>query len=300
MGAAVDQATAAGRHRPLPAVVAAPLLVVALAALFQVGSALATYVISALGVFAALWVRTVAGAVVLIAVRPRSLRLPPRGQRLSIFLLSISVLAMNLSFYAAISYVPIGVAVTVEFLGPLAVAVAGLRRKLDVLWIVLALGGVVLLVGPTGSVSLLGLGFALLAGASWAAYLVYAKRALAGQAPLQLLTLMLAINSVLLMPVLIPYGFRLGAHPRDVALGISVGVAFTAFPYILELVALRLVRAGTYGVLLSLEPAIGALAGLFILGQRLAWPEIGAILAVVVAAAGATRTDRSQAGLEMG
>jgi inner membrane transporter RhtA len=299
-GAAADQGAPAAPRRPLPAVAAAPLLVIALAALFQVGSALATHVISGLGVFGALWVRTASGAVVLAALRPRALRLPSPGQRVPLLLLSLSVLGMNLAFYAAISYVPLGVAVTVEFLGPLAVAVGGMRRKLDALWIALALGGVFLLAGPTSTVSLAGLGFALLAGASWAAYLLYAKRALADQPPLELLTLILAVDSVLLTPVLIPHGARLGAYPREVALGIGVGVVFTAFPYVLELVALRLVRAATYGILLSLEPAVGALAGFLLLGQRLAWPEVGAILAVMVAAAGASWSDRPQPGPERG
>jgi len=136
-------ASAPMKHGASRAGLAAPLLVVAVAFCFQTGSALATRVISAVGLVDALWLRTAIAAIILVAVRPRSLRLPPKGRRRPIALLTLSLLAMNLSFYGAISHAPLGIVVAIEFLGPLAVAVMGLRRKLDFLWIGLALAGVV-------------------------------------------------------------------------------------------------------------------------------------------------------------
>ena len=195
---------------------------------------------------------------------------------------------MNLSFYGAISRAPVGVVVAVEFLGPLAVAVIGSRRPLDYVWIALAGGGVALLAGPTSSVSSAGLGLALIAAASWAAFLLFAKRAVTTMDPLPVTTLMLVGSAALLTPLLIAGGVGGAADPHSLALGATVAVLSSALPYFLELYALRLVRAATYGVLLSIEPAVAALTGFLILGQRLSAAEVAAIAAVIVAAAGAS------------
>src|SRR5271157_2485598 len=132
----------------------APVLVVAIAFSMQSGSALATKVIGAVGIVDALWLRTAIAALILIAVRPRSLRLPPREQRGTVALLALSLLGMNLSFYGAISVAPLGVVVAIEFAGPLVVAVVGSRRPVDFAWIALAAAGIAALVGPRGSIGL--------------------------------------------------------------------------------------------------------------------------------------------------
>lgn len=144
---------------------------------FQTGSALAVGVVSAVGPVEALWLRTAIAAAILVALRPRSLRLPARGERLPDLLLTFSLFAMNLSFYGAIAYAPIGIVVSIEFLGPLVVAIVDTRRPLDLLWIVLAAGGVVLLAGPTGSVGVVGVVLSLSAGLWWGLYLVFGRRA---------------------------------------------------------------------------------------------------------------------------
>jgi len=275
----------------------AALLVVVIALSMQVGSAVAVRVIGSVGIVEALWLRTAIAALVLAALRPRSLRLPPRGKRLPVAGLTVALLAMNLSFYGAISHAPVGLVVAVEFLGPLAVAVLGTRRPVDVVWIVLAGAGVALLAGPSSSVSGLGLGLSLAAAAGWAAYLLLAKRAVRDMDPLPVTTLMLAGSAALLTPALFVSGVQVAGHVSAVALGALVAVLSSAFPYFLELVALRLVRASTYGVLLSIEPAAAALAGFLILSQRLSPLEIGAMVAVMVAAAGASWT--SGAGREL-
>ncbi|MCX6373970.1 MAG: EamA family transporter, partial [Actinobacteria bacterium] len=275
----------------------AALIVVVIAFSFQTGSAVAVKVIDSVGIVEALWLRTAVAALILAVLRPRSLRLPPRGQRLPVAALTLALLGMNASFYAAISNAPVGLVVSIEFLGPLTVAVIGSRRPLDFLWIALAGAGVVLLGGPTSSVSGLGLAFSLLAACFWAAYLLLAKRALRDMDPLPVTTLMLAGSAALLTPVLIATGPHIAGYAGAIALGVLVAVLSSAFPYFLEFVALRLVPASTYGVLLSVEPAIGALTGFLILSQRLTALEIVAMVAVMVAAAGASWT--SGAGREL-
>jgi inner membrane transporter RhtA len=266
----------------------APLLVIVIAFMMQSGSALATKVIGAVGVVDANWLRTTTAALVLIAVRPRSLRLPPSGQRRTVGLLALSLLCMNLSFYGAISLAPIGIVVAIEFSGPLVVAVLGSRRPADFVWVGLAAVGIAVLVGPSGSIGLGGLALALSAALFWGLYLVLARRALGVLEPLQVTTLIFTGSALMLTPVALLFAPRLAHHPSAVALGAAVGLVSSAAPYFLELIALRLVRAATYSVLLSLEPAIAALTGFLFVGQTLSALDVAAIVTVMIAAAGAT------------
>ncbi len=266
----------------------AALLVVIIALSMQTGSALAGRLIATSGVVATLWLRTAIAAAILAVLRPRSLRVPAAGDRLPLAALTVALLLMNLSFYAAISRAPLGIVVAVEFIGPLAVAVIGSRRPLDFLWIGLAALGVFLLVGPTSSVSTAGLALALCAAAFWAAFLLLAKRAVTTMEPLQVTTLMLIGSAVLITPLLAITGVATEDVGKTLALGVAIAVLSSAFPYFLELFALSRVRAATYGVLLSIEPAMAALTGFLILGQRLTLAEGVAIAAVMVAAAGAS------------
>jgi inner membrane transporter RhtA len=266
----------------------AVLLVVTVGLLMQAGSAVAVMVIDSVGVIEALWLRTALAAIMLTAVHPRWVRLPERGNRLLLIALTISLVAMNFSFYEAISRAPVGIVVAVEFLGPLGVAVAGSRRLLDLLWVILAGAGVVLLARPTGSVGLAGLLFALAAAACWAAFIVIAKRTVSRMEPLRATTLMLAGASIIITPIWLGTGVKVVGYGRALLLGLVVAVLSSALPYFLELAAIKRVRASTYSVLLSIEPAIAALMGFLILSQRLAYRDIGAIIAVVVAAAGAS------------
>ncbi len=266
----------------------APLLVVLIAFSMQSGSALATHLIGTVGVVDALWLRTAIAALILIAVRPRSLRLPARDQRATVALLALALLGMNLSFYGAISVAPLGIVVAIEFAGPLAVAVAGSRRPVDFAWIALAAIGIVTLAGPSGSVSAAGVALSLSAGFFWGAYLVLGRRAVARLEPLNVTTLMITGSAVLLTPAMAVFGARLAEHPSAIALGAVIAVLSSAAPYFVELIALRLVRAATYSVLLSLTPAIAALTGFLFAGQRLSTLDVAAIVAVMVAAAGAS------------
>lgn len=275
-------------HDSRRASASAALLVVVIALTMQTGSALAARLMAAIGVIGALWLRTALGALILVVLRPRSVRPPPPGERVPVGALTVTLLVMNLSFYAAISRAPLGVVVAVEFLGPLAVAVLGMRRPLDLVWVALAGVGVTLLAGPRSDVSTTGLLFALAAACAWAAFLLLAKRAVTSMPPASVVTLMLIGSSVLLTPPLLVSGAGVLASPAALALGLAVAVLSSALPYFLELFALSRVRAATYGVLLSIEPAVAALMGLLILGQRLTPAEVAAIAAVAVAAAGAS------------
>ncbi len=279
----------------------AAALVVVLTLSIQTGSALAVRVIDSVGVVEALWLRTAFAALILLVLRPRSLRLPPRGHRLPLAALAVTLFLMNLSFYGAISRVPVGIVVAIEFVGPLGVAVIGTRRRLDWLWIVLAGTGVVVLAGPSGAATGVGLLLALSAGICWGAYLLLAKRVVTGMDPLTVTALMMAGATVLATPLLAIDGVRLAGHWDAVLLGVVIAVVSSAFPYWLEMVAIRRVRAATYGVLLSIEPAVAALAALVVLGQRITPLEAAAMAAVMAAAAGASWTTggSAEAGVDL-
>jgi inner membrane transporter RhtA len=277
-------------------------LVVVLTLSIQTGSALAVKVIDSVGVFEALWLRTAFAALILVIVRPGALRrLPPKGHRLPLAALAGTLFLMNLSFYGAISRIPVGIVVAIEFVGPLGVAVLGTRRKLDWLWIGLAGAGVVVLAGPSGSATGIGLLLSLAAGVCWGAYLLLAKRAVTGMDPLSVTALMMLGATVLATPLLAIDGIKLAGHWDAVALGVVIAVVSSAFPYWLEMVAIRRVRAATYGVLLSIEPAIAALAALAVLGQRISLLEAAAMAAVMAAAAGASWTTggAAEAGVDL-
>ena len=269
----------------------AAALVVVLTISIQTGSALAVHVIDSVGVFEALWLRTAFAALILIIVRPSALRrLPPKGHRLPLAALAVTLFLMNLSFYGAISRVPVGIVVAIEFVGPLGVAVLGTRHKLDWLWIVLAGAGVVVLAGPSGSATGVGLLLALSAGVCWGLYLLLAKRAVTGMDPLSVTALMMLGATALATPLLLVGGVKVTGHGEAILLGVVIAVVSSAFPYLLEMVAIRRVRAATYGVLLSIEPAVAALAALVVLGQRITPLEAAAMAAVMAAAAGASWT----------
>jgi inner membrane transporter RhtA len=280
----------------------AAALVVVLTISIQTGSALAVRVIDSVGVFEALWLRTAFAALILLIARPSALRrLPPKGHRLPLVALAVTLFLMNLSFYGAITRIPVGIVVAIEFVGPLGVAVLGTRHKLDWLWILLAGVGVVVLAGPSGSATGIGLLLALSAGVCWGVYLLLAKRAVTGMDPLSVTALMMLGATVLATPLLLAGGIQIAGHGEAILLGIVIAVVSSAFPYWLEMVAIRRVRAATYGVLLSIEPAIAALAALAVLGQRISPLEAAAMAAVMAAAAGASWTSggAAEAGVDL-
>ncbi len=202
----------------------------------------------------------------------------------------IALCVMNFSIYQSFARIPLGVAVTIEFLGPLAVAVAGSRHLRDVGWVVLAAAGVVLLTrGGHGHLNLTGVLFAGLAGACWAAYIVLSSatgRRFPGSAGL---AIAMAVSAVLITPPAVIAGGGAMFRPAILATGAVIGVLSSVIPYRLELESLRRMPTRLFGVWMSLEPAVAALIGLVMLGQRLSLVEWLAIGCVMIACAGAAQ-----------
>jgi inner membrane transporter RhtA len=205
---------------------------------------------------------------------------------------------MNFSIYQSFARIPLGVAVTIEFLGPLAVAVASSRRLIDGLWVVLAGTGVALLAdgglaggGLGGRHAVAGVGFGLAAAASWAAYILLSRatgRRFSGSAGLGIAMVVAAL--VVTPPAAVAAG-RAMFRPGVLLIGLAVGLLSSVIPYRLELEALRRVPARVFGIWMSLEPAVAALAGLVILGQALTLRQWLATGCVMIASAGAARGD---------
>jgi inner membrane transporter RhtA len=198
---------------------------------------------------------------------------------------------MNFCFYSSIERIPLGIAVTFEFVGPLGVAVFGSRRPLDLLWVVLAAAGILLLsdLGSGGGLDRLGVALALFAGVLWAAYILLSARmgrAFPGGAGL---AIAMVVATVPLAPVGIAEGGSELLVPELLLAGVAVGLLGSAIPYALELEALRTMPVGVFGVLMSLEPAVAALAGFVVLDEGLVTRELVAIALVVAASAGAAR-----------
>ena len=202
---------------------------------------------------------------------------------------------MNLCFYEALARLPIGIAIALEFLGPLGVALASSSRRLDLFWIACAGAGVALLVLPgVGGAPLdpVGIGFVLAAALCWAAYIVLGERASRVMPGIQAVTVGLCAAALVSVPLAIVTAGATLLRPSILMQGSLVAVLCSALPYPLEMIALRRLPRHVFGVVVSLEPAIGALAAMAMLGERLSLVRWLAITAVVVASAGVTLTHR--------
>jgi inner membrane transporter RhtA len=209
-------------------------------------------------------------------------------------LFGVVLAGMNWSFYEALDRLPLGVAVTIEFLGPLGVAVVGSRRVLDGLWAVLAAAGVLLLAARGGhsGVHATGVVLALGTAACWACYILLSKRVGAVFAQLDGLAIALGVGSLLVIPAGVVEGGTAVLHPAVVAGGLGVALLSSLIPYSLEIVALRRLSAAAFGLLMSLEPAVAALAGVLVLGQAVTAVLAVALVLVVTASVGNTLTGR--------
>jgi inner membrane transporter RhtA len=254
----------------------------------QVGSALAKTLFDEIGPGGTVFVRVLFAAVVLVLVwRPR-VSDRSRGDLLLAVVFGVTLAAMNIAFYSALDRIPLGITVTLEFVGPLGVAVFGSRGPLDLLWVGLAAAGILLL-SDFGSADLDGLGvaLALLAGGFWAAYILLSARVGRVFPGGSGLALAMVVAAALLFPVGVGDAGADLLVPWILAAGAAVALLSSAIPYSLELEALRRMPPGVFGVLMSLEPAVAALAGYVVLGEDLVAREAVAILLVVAASAGA-------------
>ena len=266
-------------------------LVVAGVATAQFGAGFAVTLFDELGPAGAAFLRLAIAAAFLLAMwRPHVAGHPARDIATAA-LFGLALGTMNFAIYSAMDRIPLGIAVTIEFAGPLAVAVIASRRALDLLWVALAAGGILLLADPGGgSLDAAGIAFALLAALMWAFYIVLAARTGRLFPGGSGLALAMAVGAVAIAPVGIAQGGDELLQPELLAAAAAVALASSVIPYSLDLEALRLLPARVFGVLMSLEPAVAALAGLIVLGQSLDALEWTAIALVVVASAGATAT----------
>jgi inner membrane transporter RhtA len=275
--------------RPTPPRVSPVWLVLVGILSVQFGAAVAKDLFDEVDPTAMVWLRLVTSAVVLAALARPVVRGRSRDDWLVATGFGLSLCLMNWAIYQSFARIPLGVAVTIEFVGPLALAVLGSRRPLDAAWVLLAAVGVGLLGLDPGDITAAGVMFALLAGAAWAAYILLSASTGARWPGLD----GLAVASVVATLVLTP--FAVGQEGGDLldgrilALGAAVGLLSSVIPYSLELVALRSLRPAVFGILMSLEPAAAALAGAIVLGEFLTPVQLVAMACVVAASIGATR-----------
>lgn len=258
----------------------------------QCGAALATTLFDRVGPAGAVFLRGFFAALILLAVARRDVAKVRRADLREIALFGLTLAAMNFCFYEAIDRLPLGVAVTLEFTGPLAVAIFGSRRRRDLIWAGLAAIGIVLLAGDFGggSIDLFGAALALFAGGLWGAYILLSARVGGRSEGLGGLAVAMAISALLLAPTGLAAGGAEMASAEVLLRGLGTGLLSSAIPYALEIEALRRLPNAVFGVMMSLEPAVAALVGFIALGQGLEAIEMVAIALVVVASAGALRS----------
>jgi inner membrane transporter RhtA len=236
------------------------------------------------------WLRLAASALILLAVARPVLRGRSRRDWLVVVGFGLSLGVMNWAIYQSFQRIPIGLAVTIEFVGPLTLAVLGSRRVRDLVWVALAAAGVLLLGLEPGDLTWAGVGFALLAGAAWAAYILLSAQTGGRWPGLDGLAVASVVAMLLLTPLTLGrYAGQL-TDTRVLVLGAMVGLLSSVIPYTCELVALRSLRPAVFSVLMSLEPAAAALAGLVVVGELLTPLQLVAMACVVAASVGATRS----------
>ncbi len=269
----------------------AAVLVLASIVSVQCGSALATTLFDEISAAGAVLLRAGFGALVLLALTRGAVLRARQWPHRDVVLLGFAVAAVNLSFYAALARLPLGITVTLEFVGPLGVAILGSRQRRDAIWVVLAATGILLLSDAGGEgVDALGLALALTAGFFWGAYIVLSDRVGALAPGPGGATMAAVISALLVAPLGLAQGGGEIFAPSHLAIGVALGVLSTAIPFVFEMEALRRLPRSVFGVLMSLEPAVAAAIGFVALSQDLDASEIVAIALVVVASAGALRS----------
>ena len=281
--------------RPADRVPAVWLVLVGIVSV-QVGAAIAKSLFGTVPPTAMVWMRLATSAVIFLLIARPSVR--GRGARdwLVAVAFGISLMTMNWAIYQAFARIPLGISVTIEFLGPLMVAVIGSRRLRDFLWVVLAGLGVAILGLTPASLTVAGVAFALLAGAGWAAYILLSAQTGRRWPGITGLAVASLVGTIVLAPPALLEAGPVLLEPRVLLLGAAVGLLSSVVPYSLELTALRRITPRLFGILMSLEPAAAALAAIVVLGELLSWSQWLAMACVVVASIGATRASAPPAG----
>jgi inner membrane transporter RhtA len=256
----------------------------------QLGSAIAKSLFQSLDPTGVVVLRLGFAAITLMLLWRPQIKASFRAHYRPLILFGLALAFMNISFYQAIARIPLGIAVTLEFIGPLGVAIANSRKWLDAVWVLLAAAGIILL-APIGEQAFdpVGIALALVSGGFWAAYILLSARVgqvLAGGTGL---ALSMAIGAMVLFPVGVATSGAALLNPHVLLVGFGVALLSSAIPYSLELEALRSLPVQVFGVLLSLEPAAGALMGFLVLRETLNLRAMIALLFVTIAAAGASK-----------
>jgi len=279
----------------IPAIVLVLLAIISV----QFGASVARTQFEIVGPLGATFLRLVFAALILLVVLRPKVRHWPAKSWLAAGALGVALAGMNTMIYLAFETVPLGVAVTIEFLGPLTLALAQTRRILDALWALLALAGVLLLGldgGNNGSIALVGLLFAAGAGTFWAMYILASARVGKAIPGIDGLAVGLAIAAVISAPLGFGPASAAVGNPTVLLVFVAVAILSSAIPYAFELEALRRLPTRVFGILSSLGPAVAALAGLLVLGQALGLSEVIALACVTVASIGVTvATSRNRA-----
>ncbi|MEV7190906.1 EamA family transporter [Streptomyces sp. NPDC093510] len=265
----------------------------------QFGAAVAVSVMPRVGAVGIVTLRLVLAALVLLAVCRPKVRGYARADWGTVVAFGVAMAGMNGLFYQSVARIPIGPAVTLEVLGPLALSVLASRRAMNLVWAGLALCGVFLLGGGGGFDGLdpVGVAYALGAGAMWAVYILFSARTGRRFPQADGLALAMVVAAVLFLPIGIADAGSKLVQPGTLALGAAVAVMSSVLPYTLELLALRRLPAHTFAVLMSLEPAIASVAGFLVLNQTLSAVEALAIALVIAASMGAVRTQVGRRGV---
>ncbi|PSS52710.1 threonine/homoserine exporter RhtA [Pseudomonas sp. BBP2017] len=271
------------------------LLLIAMASI-QSGASLAKSMFPVVGAQGTTTLRLIfASVIMLLLLRPWRARLSASTLR-TVIIYGMALGGMNLLFYMSLRTVPLGIAVALEFTGPLAVALYASRRAVDFLWIGLAVVGLLLLIpiGQTGGgIDPIGAGYALGAGVCWALYILYGQKA-GAENGIQTAALGVMIAALFVAPVGIAHAGSALLNPALLPIALGVAILSTALPYSLEMVALTRMPARTFGTLMSIEPAFGALCGLLFLGEVLSASQWLAIGAIITASVGATLSMRKE------
>lgn len=272
------------------------LLIVAMASI-QSGASLAKSLFPVIGAQGTTTLRLIFASIIMVLLlRPWRAKLTAKSLR-TVIVYGMALGGMNLLFYMSLRTVPLGIAVALEFTGPLAVAIYASRRAIDFLWIALATVGLLLLI-PMGEASagidLEGAGYALAAGVCWALYILFGQKAGADNG-VQTAALGVMIAALFVTPFGIAHAGAALLSPSLIPVAIAVALLSSALPYTLEMVALTRMPARTFGTLMSIEPAIGALSGLLFLQEYLSLSQWMAIMCIILASVGATMTMGSAA-----
>ncbi len=267
----------------------APLLVLTGIASVQLGNAWADTLFDRVGAGGAGLARLAWAMLILMLVYRPALRGRTREEWLSAVALGLVLAGMNLTFYHAIARLPLGIAVTVEFIGPLAVAVAHSRRRRDLVWVLLAAAGILSLAhGDSHHLSAVGLMLAAIAGGFWGLYILVQARVGRAFSDGSGLALAMLVATVVAIPDGVIEGGSALFHPGVIEVGLAVGLLSSVIPYSLELQVLRRMAPGVFGVLMSIEPAAAAIAGVAILGQGMSPREVIGMALVSAASVGAS------------